>query len=317
MWGVLGGMILGLLLGSLPAPAATLQLALAQTQLRLYENPAAFAAHMEARVREAMATQPQLIVFPEDIGLPLLLANDGAALRACASIQEARELLARRYGAQIAPLVAQGLSPARALLQLLAPPAESFYVQTFSDLARRYNVYIAAGSAPAPYREGVLANVAYLFAPTGELVGRVGKHNLIELEGPAGLDLTPVAKEELQVCETAFGKIGLIVCADAWDPEIAALYKRQGAQLLVNCLANPEPWNADKEREMDAGSLPARVAENGLPGGQCYAVGRLFELEFQGRSQILMPAGESGWRSLARAKTSDSEEIVAAEIVLP
>jgi predicted amidohydrolase len=145
-------------------------------------------------------------------------------------------------------------------------------------------------------------------------LGKQTKTHLTELEGPAGLDLTAVPEKSLW--ETPLGKLGMIICADAWDAGIAAELTRQGAQVLLNCLANPEPWSDAQQVGMDGGSLPARVAETGLPGAQCYGVGRLFELSFNGKSQLLRPLPGGKWEAIARAKSANMEEVVAGVVEL-
>lgn len=65
-----------------------------------------------------------------------------------------------------------------------------------------------------------------------------------------------------------------------------------------------------------AASLPQRVTETGLPGAQCFAVGRIFELEFNGRSQLLLPCTQNGYKTVAAANTADKEEIIRGELPL-
>lgn len=305
--------VLVLLLLVTGSGAAQLRLALAQTELRLHPDPEAYAAHMAARMAAAMEQKPDLVLFPEDIGLPLALVDDYAVVRDCKTTVEAATALIKAHQADIAPLCGQGMSPQRALLTLKAPRVDELYRQVFGGLARQYHVYVAAGSAPLPSGAAV-GNVAYLFGPDGELAGTQGKKHLIDLEGPEGLDLCPVIEKTLW--QTPLGKLGMIICADAWDAQVAADLKRQGAQVLLNCLANPEPWSDAQQTGMDGGSLPARVAETGLPGAQCYGVGRLFDLSFNGKSQLLRPLRGNRWEAIARAKSADKEELVAGVLEL-
>jgi predicted amidohydrolase len=79
----------------------------------------------------------------------------------------------------------------------------STYFTTFSQLAKEYNVYIAAGSvALPPYRinngevlwekgpsENRVYNTSYLFGPDGKVIGKQQKVHLIDLEGKEALDL--------------------------------------------------------------------------------------------------------------------------------
>lgn len=306
-----------LLLAALPAcplQARPLRLSLAQTELRLYSSPAAFRAHMAARVAAAMAEHPDLIVLPEDIGLPLLLVDDYALVKGCQSVQQAIGRMLAAYSAQTAALC-QGrkLTPLRALLTLKAPRAAQLYGEVFAGLARQHRVYITAGSTPALW-QGRPANVAYLFAPDGTIRGRTPKRMLVPLE--RGLELTRGPVPALQPWPTPLGTLGMLVCADAFYPRLAASLRQQGAQVLLNCNANPECWQ-QVGVGFQAASLPARVAETGLPGAQCFAVGHLFELAFEGRSQLLQPDGAGGCTAVAGAATCSAEDVVTGTLQLP
>jgi len=293
--------------------ADRIRLALAQTELRLYPSAGDYAAHMARQMQAAMATQPDLVVFPEDIGLPLVLVDDYAVVKDCRTTRQAIVSLVRAHAAEVNPLTDQGMTVSQALLRFKSARTQALYRKTFGGLARRHGVYVAAGSAPLPW-QGKVANASYLFSPTGEVVGTVGKAHLVPLEGPEGLSLQPVTGQ--RPWQTPWGKLSMIICADAWDAELAASHWSQGARLLLNCLANPEPWSEAQQAGMDGGSLPARVAETGLPGAQCYAVGGLFDLRFHGKSQLLRALPGNKWEALARAQTANKEEIVAGELDL-
>ncbi|NPV48523.1 MAG: carbon-nitrogen hydrolase family protein [Armatimonadetes bacterium] len=307
--------LLGLACGT--AGAGTVRVALAQTELRLYPSEAAYVAHMGERLAEAMRSHPDLVVFPEDIGLPLALVDSYDVLRNCATVADAARALIAEEPAALSTMSSRwGWSPARAWLVRHSEQLSRCYRRVFGALARQHSVYVVAGSAPLPYRGRVPGNVACVFGPDGRVAGVAPKVNLISLEGPEGLDLLPARCEELRPVDTPLGRLGVIVCADAWDPAIAQAYRRAGAQLLVNCLANPEPWSEDQQASFDANSLPARIAETGLPGVQCFAVGRLFDLTFTGRSQCVLPLPDGRWRVVARAGSAVEEEIVTATVPL-
>ena len=300
------------------AGAATLQLALAQTELRLYASESRYAAHMARQVALAMEHDPppQLILFPEDIGLPLALIEDYALIHNCSTVSEAMTAVMHTHAATLGREMSEGnLSPGRTFINSRLEYITRVYKETFSTLAQRHGVYIAAGSAPLALESGSPGNVAWLFGPDGEVAGRTAKVHLVPLEGPQGLDLAAAPAEALDVWHTPLGPLGMLVCADAWAPALAARLKERGARVLLNCLANPEPWSAGQEQGMVA-SLPQRVTETGLPGAQCFAVGRIFELEFNGRSQLLLPCTQNGYKTVAAANTADKEEIIRGELPL-
>ncbi len=297
--------------------AEDLRVALAQTELRLYPGPEAYQAHMADRVAAAMATDPDLIVFPEDIGLTLTMVDDYALVGGCSYVEEAVGTMLYAYWPQISPLVERwGLSPVRALLTLKAPRVEALYRETFGRLARENGVYIAAGSAPMLWRglrHGPF-NVAYLFGPHGQVTAQTPKCNLIPLELAIGL--VPASPDDIKPWHTPLGSLGMMICADSFDPAIAQSLKGRGAELLLNPCANPTWWTPEEEEEFQTLSLPPRVAETGLPGLQCFAVGHLFEVPFEGQSQILAPGGPDGYWIVERAVTWNQEEIVAGIVWL-
>lgn len=317
-----------------PLQARPVTVCAVQARLRLYDSPAQFRAHMGHLTALAMRHDPDLIVFPEDVGTPLVALGDRDLLRDCASLPQAVTALVARHGPQIAPIQRRwGVGATRALFLLKSPQIERTYADTFTTLARRHHVLIAAGSllVSAAPETGRIVNRMTLFGPHGSL-GYVDKVHPIPLELAEGLDITPAAPASLRPVPSPLGRLGLLICADAWYPDLADNLRRDGACLLVNALANLEPWGPETEAGLD-NSLPARVAQTGLPGVQAFAVtgpGRGFlGLQFAGRSKLLEPVpaagggeeGErraaSGFRVVACARSHDREEIVCARIELP
>jgi predicted amidohydrolase len=320
---------------AVPLQAREIGVCAVQVRLRLYDTPAQFRAHMGHLTALAMRHHPALIVFPEDVGTPLVALGDRALLTRCASLSEAVSALALRHASELAAIRrVRPCSPQRALFLLKGPAMSQAYTETFAALARRYGVLIAAGSLLLPPEATTdrVVNRMILFGPQGVL-GHVDKVHLIPLERANGLDICPADPADLKPIRTSLGSLGLLICADAWYPELSAGLLRHGAELLVNCLANMDPWCPETEADL-AASLPARVRETGLPGVQAFAVtglGRDFlGLTLRGRSQILLPSpmgereegerGEApgpGFRVLVQAQTSDREEIVFARVPLP
>lgn len=309
------------------AGAQTVRVCAVQARLSLYDRPEEFAAHMERLMAQAMACAPQLVVFPEDIGTPLVMLGDRALVEGAEGLPEAVQALVGKYGPEIAALMERHqCSPQRALFLLRADEVRAAYVGTFSRLAREHGVTIAAGSVLLPLEDaddGNVYNMMMLFGPDGEPIGEVRKVNPIPLELADGLDIVPAPADHLRVFETPAGRLGMLVCADAWSPALAEALKEGGAQILVNCLANPEEWTPSVAANMLGDGLAARVRETGLYGVQAFAVGDLLGLPFRGRSQITAPGAlappetvTDGVGILARAASSDAEEVVCAEFEL-
>ena len=314
-------------------------------------SPEAFAARMAALLQQACAPldprAPALVALPEDVGLLAALAILPPGLIRQPSMAAAMAFALRR---RLLPALYRRLrhraSWARALLLAINPLLARLYLETFSQLARAHRIYLVAGSAPlADYgiREGELPrplrprgpavyNTAALFGPDGRLIGLQPKVALIDLEGPAGLDLSPGAPEAIRVFDTEVGRIGIAVCLDAFVPEspVRELLARQGAQILVQPSANPGPWTPEQQADWLRGAWAATVQE----GRFAYALnpmmtGALFDLAFYGQSALfardarLAPEGR-GYRDLgpmpgflAVAATEDGEEILTARVPHP
>ena len=87
-------------------------------------------------------------------------------------------------------------------------------VKRFSEAARKHKMHIVAGLALSI--DGRPYNTAVLFDDHGEIIGI---HKKVHL--PAGEELHFAHGDRLEVFETKFGKIGMLVCWDMQFPEAA------------------------------------------------------------------------------------------------
>ncbi len=292
--------------------ADRIQLVAVQMRWRLedYATAERFAARVEGLMRQAAArldpSLPALVVFPEDVGILTGLIGEGDALAGAATLEEAVERLARRH---LTPVLWQrtryGVSWPRAIFLARHEVMARTYFETFSAAARRHRVYLVAGSIPLPdydlpadgslprsYRPRGTAvhNVSYVFGPDGRILGRQKKVHLLDLEGPAGLDLVPGRPEELTVIPTPLGRLGVAICLDAFKEDVLARLAEQGAEILVQPSANPAPWSPEQQADWLNGSWRAVAGADGA-GRFAYAVnpmmvGQVLNLGFYGQSAI-------------------------------
>lgn len=97
----------------------------------------------------------------------------------------------------------------------------------FGKLAKQHDLHIVAGLVE---RDGkTLYNVAVLMGPDGKMIGKYRKVALPRSEIEAGL--TPGT--EYPVFETAFGKVGMMVCYDGFFPEVARELSNKGAEVIA------------------------------------------------------------------------------------
>lgn len=261
-------------------------------------SPEEFAERVLALARRAVDEGAQLVAFPEDVAAPLLgMLPDAQRLLAADDVAAALEA----YGPGVTVLD---------VLRLAGPAVERAYLATFAAVARRLRVYVHAGSAMLPARDGRVFNVSHLFAPDGRLLARSRKAHLLPLEVEWGL--TP--GDDLAVVDTLIGRVGLPVCMDATYWESFRILYLRGAELAVLPTANPEPYD---EWRVLRGLWP-RVQESPMYGVQSCLVGRALGMTLTGRSGIfgpmaLSPRGDGVW---ARLDDPEQEGVVVASVDL-
>ena len=148
-------------------------------------NPQANLAKAEQAIREAVAQQAQLIVFPEDFVTGPLSGNKAYA------------------------------------------DYEHQYVQRFQQLARQYAIDIVPGSIIEGDTNG-LYNTTYYIAKTGEILGHYRK---VHLWLPERSYILP--GETHPVFDTAYGKVGLIICWDLMFPEVFRAMLKEGVEMVI------------------------------------------------------------------------------------
>lgn len=109
--------------------------------------------------------------------------------------------------------------------------ADDARVQPLFDAIRAANLY-AVFALHEKTTQGVFI-AAWLVSPQGEIVGRYNKRNLTLSELEAGLS----PGHEVSVFDTLIGKIGILICWDAWFPESATELAKRGAEIICFPLA--------------------------------------------------------------------------------
>ena len=307
-----------------------------------YRSTEAFSAWILEQTRQALEhrnpAEPALVAFPELIGLPLVFwlerSVNHPANRA-GSVREAALALARDTWLEALRLGVQhrNLSPSSFLL----PNALEVYTAlktAFANAARTTNSFIVAGSSFLPgvedeaakglhLADGRVQNVSYLFAPSGLIVGRQGKINLTAgLEGQLGLSKARL--EDLSVVHTPFARICTLICYDAFFERALERTDGLGADILVQPSANAArwdgPWSADANRIEGEEWLqrgPVTRIQGRVNLRYCLnpmLVGKLYDLEFEGRSSISVNPGLEPNGTLRLASSASEFETVAASV---
>lgn len=267
-----------------------------QLEWRLCETADEFADLAYDNVRAAVAEGAELVAFPEDTASLLVgvMPGLGPQLRNI-TVDEALHQIGGDL--QVADL-----------FRLLGRATRRIYETTFSTLAQGYGVHIAAGSAMLPTPDQRVLNVGHLFTPDGQIL-RQAKSHLLPLEEDWGL----TAGEDLEVFDTALGRIGLPVCMDATFFETFRILRQLGAEIVVLPMADPEypysPWKALR------GIWP-RVQESQVFGVQGALVGEALGMRLTGHAGIYAPLALTENRDgrLAISERPEGEALVLADL---
>ena len=145
--------------------------------------------------------------------------------------------------------------------------------QACSDIARKYGVYLSAGTMPEQDLSGKVFNTAYVFDRFGKQIAKHRKVHLFDINIEDGQKFqesaTLSAGDEITTFETEFGIFGLCICYDFRFPEMGRLMAMEGAKVLLvpaafNMTTGPMHWElmfrsqAVNNQVYAIGTAPAR-----------------------------------------------------------
>lgn len=208
-------------------------------------------------------------------------------------------------------LLPEGAWPAYAIGSLAAwraarrdgMPDGPAFLERLQAAARGNEIMICAGYLRE--QDDRLANVASLVGPAGTVLATHVKTFLWDFDNEwfvPGRTLEPVA--------TPLGRIGMLICADARLPEVAATLVTRGAELLlqptawVNGGTAEQPWNPQPDF-----LIAARAREFGVPVASASKYGIEHGTLFVGQSLICDARGQR----LVQAGR-DETELLSAEV---
>ncbi|NMB02238.1 MAG: carbon-nitrogen hydrolase family protein [Firmicutes bacterium] len=276
-----------------------------------YRTEQSFAARIMdimARVRQESGEGRLLVAFPEHLGTFCLLCNAPDRVWAKPSFAKASTALVLHHAAAVGhQMLTNRVSAVRALLLARSKEVERIYLSTFVKAARKYEAWIVAGSAALRWGQtNRIFNTSPVITPTGHVVYRQHKVNLVDMEGKGGLDLEPAPLNYVSAVQSPFGDLGVAICLDAFHLEVRQRLKGLGAKILVQPSANNGPWNEWQQGDWLRSSYQA-VAENKEfdLAINPMLVGSLWDLEFEGQSSII---DQNGY--VLKAQTATEEEIL-------
>jgi predicted amidohydrolase len=177
----------------------TLRIAAAQYDIGFLRNWHSYCAKIEDWVTSAVSERANLLLFPEYFSMEL----------ASLFPEDVYSSLSRQLDA---------------LQGLLAD-----FSSLFSDLARKHQVYIVAGSIPVRQPDGSYRNRSHVFTPRGGCDFQ-DKLLMTRFENEQWFIN---AGDEIKVFETDFGLFGINVCYDSEFPLIARRQAELGASLIL------------------------------------------------------------------------------------
>ena len=150
--------------------------------------------------------------------------------------------------------------------------------QAMSDYARKYHIYLIAGSMPEADDVGKVYNTAYIFDRDGKQIGKHRKAHLFDINVKNGQYFkesdTLTSGDHATVFDTEFGKMGVMICYDIRFPEFARTMALDGARMIFvpaafNMTTGPAHWELTfRARALDnqiymLGCAPARDTQAG------------------------------------------------------
>ncbi|MFC1980627.1 carbon-nitrogen hydrolase family protein [Chloroflexota bacterium] len=124
----------------------------------------------------------------------------------------------------------------------LAEPIPGPATDKVANLIRGKHTYVVFGMPEV--REGTMYNATPMIGPNG-VVAVPRKVYLASFTSPTMLKTTEPERvyfkpsESCVVCDTEFGKIGVLICFDLYFPEVARSLALQGAWLILQPTASP------------------------------------------------------------------------------
>lgn len=127
-----------------------------------------------------------------------------------------------------------------------------------------------------------LYNSVFVIGPDGRILGRHRKIRII----PGGAESwTSPGDQAFPIKVQPFGKVGVLICADAYAPWISQRLKEQGAKLLVSSAAwGPGPYGPNGEWERAS-------SDTGLPLLVCNRTGMDRTLDFTRAESVVVKEG--------------------------
>jgi predicted amidohydrolase len=200
----------------------------------------------EAKKNKFLIPSKTVVVFPEYIGTFLVAANEKKSLYETKILESGLQTMVLSNIGKFLKTYSSAPDEVKdkvkyAAFAMKAPEMAKIYQNVFSELSAKFNITIVAGSillqnpsvenGVLRVNDGLLYNTSMVFDNDGKL-----NPNLIKKAFPTADELSfvcPAKPEEIPVFETSIGKMGVLVCADAWFSESYKVLKQKGVEFIV------------------------------------------------------------------------------------
>ena len=202
--------------------------------------------YLHLSAQKGWINERTIAVFPEYIGTWLVAAGEKPGVYHSKRLDQAMFSVAFNHSLSLARTIISATEKEKikaGLFRVKSKLMAQIYQDVFSQLAKKYHCTLVGGSIvlPAPQiKDGVvmvtngpLYNVSVIYRPDGS-----ADPKLVRKVFPIMTESTFIARAsliDLPVFDTPAGKLGVLICADAWYP---ASYERL-MQLGVDIIAVP------------------------------------------------------------------------------
>lgn len=200
----------------------------------------------EAQKNKLLISGKTIVVFPEYIGTFLVAANEKESLYQAKTLEEGLQTMVLSNIGKFTKTFVSAPDSVKdkvkyAAFAMKASEMAKIYQKIFSELAAKYAVTIVAGSILLPnpsvgngvlnVNDGLLYNTSMVFDTKGKL-----NPKLIKKAFPTADELSfvcPAKPEDIPVFDTSIGRMGVLVCADAWFSESYRVLKQKGVDFVI------------------------------------------------------------------------------------
>jgi predicted amidohydrolase len=168
-------------------------------------------------------------------------------------------------------------------LRDIAETVDGPAIKFMKNVAKKNDCYIVFGM---PTKDSIVKGLIYNSSVLVHPNGKVDVYNkwFLPTVGPFEEKIFFDEGEKLKICDTKFGKIGLIICYDIFFPELCRAYTLLGADIIISISATPTV-----SRKLFETLIPARAVENTVFFIYVNLVGTQENLIFWGGSQAYDP----------------------------